>query len=141
VLNITCREALQLIYSSFCESGYKRVIRFESDQKIEFKALSEDDKRNEPYHFQVLFSGTCIDYLQGLNAKYGLALAQLSFEQSQDVIECLELLQSIIASAYDRFRFEMPDELINFIRRYERLDVAEVRKMLHEECKSRYSKS
>jgi hypothetical protein len=141
MLNVPCKEALELIYSSFCERGHQRVRRIELDLKIGVKNLSLDDKRNEPYHFEVLLSGQCLNYFLELKNRYCQELATLQFEQSADVMDCLKILQNIASSGFDRYRFDLPDDLIDFIRAYERLDSEFVRKKLYQECKARYSNS
>lgn len=128
-----CEVTLQLIYFLFVRQKGARIPVLERyinyiDGSLVF---SEDFMRNEPVMYKDLFSVKCKDYMLDLFRKLMTDLKVLKFEGSGEILDGLEFVQNISATALWKFNCDLVSEMEDFVREFDRLDVIEERKRLY----------
>ncbi|KAA0978049.1 hypothetical protein [Pseudomonas sp. ANT_H12B] len=128
-----CQLAMQVIYFIFVHQNGRRLLAFEScinyiDGDLVFL---EDFLRNEPAMYEELFSPGCNGYVLVLLKKLMTEMKELKLEDSGEVLDGIEFIQNVGATALWKFKCDLTAELDSFVREYDRLDVAEERKRLY----------
>jgi hypothetical protein len=122
-----------LIYRLFLWRGGQRINSIE--QQIGFSGatdVSNDDKRNVESSYEELFGG---DGRLGVERFYRSQIAALKgvqFDQCADVLAALAFLQEVVATALWKYGLDVGDSLDAFARGFDRLDLTEERRRLHE---------
>ncbi|MEE4790908.1 hypothetical protein V2K52_25690 [Pseudomonas alliivorans] len=124
---------MQIIYLLFVRKNERRLSVLEAwinyiDGDLVF---SEDFLRNEPEMYEELFSLKCKGYVLGLLEKLMAEMKGLRFEESERVLDGLEFVQNVGATALWKFNCNLDAELRSFVREFDRLDSVEERKRLY----------
>lgn len=98
------------------------------DEGLDFP---EDFLRNEHAMYEELFSLRCKGYVLGLLEKLMIEMEGLRFEESETVLDGLEFVQSVGATALWKFNCNLDAELKSFVRGFDRLDAIEERIRLY----------
>ncbi|MEE4755471.1 hypothetical protein V2K79_25810 [Pseudomonas alliivorans] len=128
-----CEITMQIIYLLFVRKNERRLSVLEAwinyiDGDLVF---SEDFLRNEPEMYEELFSLKCKGYVLGLLEKLMAEMKGLRFEESERVLDGLEFVQNVGATALWKFNCNLDAELRSFVREFDRLDSVEERKRLY----------
>ena len=128
-----CEITMQIIYFLFVSQGGRRLSVLEScinyvDGTFVF---SEDFLRNEPAMYEELFSLECKGQVLVLLEKLMAEMKVLRFEESGEVLDGLEFVQNVGATALWRFNCKLDSEVESFVREFDRLDVVEERERLY----------
>ena len=78
-----------------------------------------------------LFSLGCKGYVLSLLKKLMGELKGLRFEESENILDGLEFVQRVSATALWKFNCNLDFELMNFVRGFDRLDTVEERERLY----------
>jgi hypothetical protein len=128
-----CRRYLLDIYRAFYERGRVRICTVERWVALEgdLRPLSEDERRNERETYADLFSDECRADVEFL---YQTAMREMRgkpYELSGGVLEALDFLQQVVATALWKYRSSVGETLESFAREFDRLDVEDERRRLH----------
>lgn len=128
-----CEITMQIIYFLFVHQKGRRLSVLEScinyiDGGL---AFSEDFLRNEPAMYEELFSLECKGYVLDLLEKLMAEMKVLRFEESGEVLDVLEFVQNVGATALWKFNRSLDSEVESFVREFDRLDVIEERERLY----------
>lgn len=128
-----CEMTLQAIYFLFVHVSGRRLTALESyinyvDGEMVF---SDDLLRNEPDMYGDLFSSGCKGYLHDLFGELLAELKLLRFEESEAVLDGLEFVQNVGATALWKFNCNLSPDMEDFVRGFDRLDTVEDRKRLY----------
>jgi hypothetical protein len=128
-----CEITMQIIYLLFVRQNERRLSVLEV--RINYidgdLVFSEDFLRNEPAMYEELFSLKCKGYVLGLLEKLMAEMKGLTFEESERVLDGLEFVQNVGATAMWKFNCNLDAELRSFVREFDRLDSVEERKRLY----------
>ena len=128
-----CEINLQIIYILFVRQKGRRLFALESfinyvDGSLVF---SEDFVRNEPAMYEELFSPRCKGYVLDLLEKLMAEMKALKLEESGEILDGLEFVQNVGATALWKFNCDLASEVEGFVREFDRLDVVEERERLY----------
>lgn len=100
-----CEITMQIIYFLFVHQGGRRLSVLESciNYVDEVFVFSEDLLRNEPAMYEELFSLECKGQVLVLLEKLMAEMKVLTFEESGEVLDGLEFVQGVGATALWRF--------------------------------------
>lgn len=128
-----CEITLQIIYFLFVHQKGRRlsVLEFYINYIDGDLVFSEDFLRNEPAMYEELFSLGCKGYVHDLLEKLMTGMKVLKFEESGEVLDGLEFVQNVGATALWRFNCDLDSEVESFVREFDRLDVVEERERLY----------
>ncbi|MEX5573764.1 hypothetical protein Q1J52_12620 [Pseudomonas lijiangensis] len=124
---------MKIIYFLFVHQSGRRISILESyinyiDGEL---AFSEDFLRNEHEMYEELFSLECKGHVLDLLEKLMAEMKVLRFEESGDVLDGLEFVQNVGATALWKFNCSLDSEVESFVRGFDRLDVFEERERLY----------
>ncbi|MEB0048718.1 MULTISPECIES: hypothetical protein [unclassified Pseudomonas] len=128
-----CEITMQIIYFLFVHQKGRRlsVLEFCINYIDGDLAFSEDFLRNEPAMYEELFSLECKGYMLDLLEKLMTEMKVLRFEESGEVLDGLEFVQNVGATALWKFNCNLSSEVESFVREFDRLDVVEERERLY----------
>ncbi|MFS2067273.1 hypothetical protein ACEN9D_00730 [Pseudomonas sp. CT11-2] len=128
-----CEITLQIIYFLFLHQKGRRlpVLEFCINYIDGSFVFSEDFVRNEPAMYQELFSSECNGYVLNLLKNLMAEMKVLTFEGSEDILDGLEFIQNVGATALWKFNCDMASEMESFVREFDRLDVIGERERLY----------
>jgi hypothetical protein len=129
-----CKTELLAVYRIFFDRYRTRIAFIERWMSFqgELKPLLEDEQRNERQIYTDLFSGECRSCIEEL---YRTAMQEMRgqpYSVSGDVLEALAFLQEVVATGMWKHRCNVGEMLESFAREFDRLDVSEERKRLHD---------
>lgn len=128
-----CVNHFTAIYRLCRNRGLSRVVLIEADVETgSFLSLTEDDRRNEKFHYERLFSEECRAFTRDLFADMSNAIRLHPYAESADMLDLLAFLQEVVATALWKYGLEADESLIRFAREFDRLDVEEERIRLWE---------
>jgi len=81
--------------------------------------------------YEELFSLECKGYVLDLLEKLMAEMKVLRFEESGEVLDGLEFVQNVGATALWKFNRSLDSEVESFVREFDRLDVIEERERLY----------
>ncbi|MGQ0595704.1 hypothetical protein [Aquabacterium sp.] len=81
-----------------------------------------------------LFNGVGRVEVEGLYDELRGALIGKSFEQCADILDGLSFLQELVAMALWKYQVDVGERLEGFARNFDRLDVQDERRRLHQEA-------
>lgn len=93
--------------------------------------FSDDDLRNESFMYGELFSSKCSGYIFDLFKRSMAEMKGLGYEESKDILDGLDFIQRVGATALWKFNFSLSQDMERFVRDFDRLDVADERKRLY----------
>ncbi|QXZ11958.1 hypothetical protein KVQ82_17930 [Pseudomonas sp. AO-1] len=128
-----CEITMRIVYFLFVHQKGRRLSALEFcinyiDGELTF---SEDFLRNEPAMYEQLFSLECKGYVLDLLEKMMGKMKVLRFEESGEVLDGLEFVQNVGATALWKFNCNLDSEVESFVREFDRLDIVEERKRLY----------
>lgn len=128
-----CEITVKVLYFLFVYQKGRRISVLESyinyiDGELIF---SEDFLRNEPAMYEELFSLECKGYVLNLLEKLMAEMKVLKFEESGRVLDGLEFVQNVGATALWKFNCNLDSEVESFVKGFDRLDVVEERERLY----------
>ncbi|MGZ0713734.1 hypothetical protein [Pseudomonas palleroniana] len=128
-----CEITMQIIYFLFVHQKARRlyVLEFCINYIDGNLVFSEDFLRNESAMYEELFSLQCKRYVLDLLEKLMNEMKGLKFEESGEVLDGLEFVQHVGATALWRFHCNLDSGLERFVREFDRLDVVEERERLY----------
>ena len=131
-----CSDLLRVVYRSVVERDNSRVpfIERKFDTPLELTVLSEDEHRNLPTLYKTLFSDDCASYVEKLYADAMRELRGLSYEESEHIIDGLDFIQLVIATAMYKYGCTVGQTLRCFAREFDRFDVTSERQRLHNQA-------
>lgn len=134
-----CSELLFTIYALYIQRRGIRILSIERHltHTPTPNSLSEDDNRNQPAIYAALFSSECRSYMEMLYADAMAQMTDFPFDQSEDLLNCLEFIQEVTATALWRYDRQVGDNLESFARAFDRLDVPSERRRLHDQAQQR----
>lgn len=88
-----------------------------------FAPVTEDDRRNERVQYEGLFFGECRTFLESIYADAMDRMKHCSYLESDETLCVLMFLQEIVATAQWKYRVDAGEELTQFAREFDRLDV------------------
>lgn len=122
---------LRKIYALHLSVGRERVAAVEQFLDVEVPdALSVDDHRNLPDFYRELAE----QHLEALSGAIHAMLAEMRrrpYECCDELLDALQFLQHVVASALWRYYLPVTSELEAFAREYDRLDVPSERRRLY----------
>jgi hypothetical protein len=124
---------MQAIYFLFVHENGRRLSALELcinyvDGSFVF---SEDLLRNKPAMYEELFSPRCNGYVLELLGKLMAEMKVLRFEESGGVLDGLEFVQGVGATALWKYNCSLDLNIESFVREFDRLDVIDERKRLY----------
>ncbi|MBC3387483.1 hypothetical protein [Pseudomonas sp. SWRI179] len=128
-----CEKYFRIVYYLFLRKGWRRISILESciSYSDGAEVFSEDLLRNEFMTYEKIFSSECEGYVLDLFRKFMSELGEVRLEDSGEVLDVLELMQSICATALWKFNCELPPEMDYFVREFDRLDDPEEKERLY----------
>ena len=87
--------------------------------------------------YQGLFCGECRSFMEHIFDDSMKELTRRTYSCSTDVLNTLEFLQEVTATALWKYRFEIGPELEEFTRHFDRLDLDEDRSTLYARAQCR----
>lgn len=128
-----CEITMKMIYFLFAHQNGRRLSVLEPHINYidEGLAFSEDLLRNERAMYEDLFSLRCKGYVLGLLEQLMIEMKGLRLEESEKVLDGLEFVQSVGATALWKFNCDLDPELKSFVREFDRLDAVEERVRLY----------
>jgi hypothetical protein len=127
-------QAFKIIYAIRIESGVDHSQILERDFGLKPMAITEDDRRNLPDLYRELFDVEGEQFMKSLVNTYMKKLSEASLDNSNDIIEALDLLQGVIMTARAQYEIPVNRDLYSFAQRYDRLDDEEIRTRLYKEA-------
>ena len=128
-----CANHLAVLYCLYLERGASRIALIEADAEIDVTVrLTEDDRINEPVHYERLFSGECLGFVVSLYAAIKNRIKSCSYEEAADPLIALAFLQEIVATALWKYGLDTSEDLAEFAREFDRLDVEAEKIRLYE---------
>jgi hypothetical protein len=128
-----CANHLAVLYRLYLDRGASRIALIEEDAEIDVTVLlTEDDRRNEPVHYERLFSRECLGSVLNLYVAIKKRIKSCSYEEAADPLIALAFLQEIVATALWKYELDPSEGLTEFAREFDRLDIEAERIRLYE---------
>ena len=120
-----CYHILSIIYRLSIHKGAHQISwmnRYFGNDSI--NNISLDDERNESSLYYRLFSKECHSKIESLYLKLLSEMKEVSYEESNEIIEALMFLQKVAATALWKYNCNIGEKMEFFVRNFDRLDVA-----------------
>lgn len=121
---VMCSNHLAVLYRLHLARGGARVALIDADTRINAPAsVTEDDRRNEHAHYERLFSGECRSFVESYYAEMVGRMKHCSYAEAAGPLLALMFLQEIVATALWKYDLDAGEDLTQFAREFDRLDV------------------
>ena len=132
-----CAKSLIALYELSVQRAGKNIdfVERHLERSSEPERHSEDDQRNESTIHTTLFSNECRSYLESLYSEAIRGLGAVTFANGEDLLNGLQFIQNVIATALWKYHCDVGPVLESFAREFDRLDVESERRRLYDRAR------
>jgi hypothetical protein len=117
-------ECFAKIYFLYINKGKPKINVIEEIEKININFLiTEDDKKNEKYLYEKVFFSEEENVILHIFMHIKDKIKKISYVEATDLLKALEFVQEITATAMWKYGINVSEELSQFTREFDRIDI------------------